>query len=139
MTKELDDRKLDEIIAEKVFEWRWVQTSGNNKMRPFFLQKSEWSVYLPHAQKAVKSEYDIPERVPHYSTSIADAWAVLEAMRERGYIPTVNYHVDDSRWHCSLRFEPKLLAADYFHGYGTAPQAICEAALSAVGASGEDS
>lgn len=97
-------RELDALVAEKVMGW-------NCELREC------------HTRKVLHSEYGGP---PHYSTDIADAWLVVEKIDQQ---VTVTKCADG--WLVTID--------DYFcHGgveimAGTAPLAICLAALKAVG------
>lgn len=72
--------------------------------------------------------------LPQYSTSIADAWLVVEKMFELGWCFDLNLY---SRYTAVFRksYLPSRANTDSFEGKeDTAPHAICLAALKAVSA-----
>lgn len=70
------------------------------------------------------------EMVPHYSTDIADAWQVVEAMRERGWHPEIRWISD---WDCKAKWWVNFGGHRLYDATAdTAPLAICRAALRAV-------
>jgi len=63
------------------------------------------------------------------STDIAAAWGVVEKMRDRGcYVAVQNCHSPETEW-CAIIADDE----DSYEGKGSAPIAICLAALKAVG------
>lgn len=106
-------RELDAKVAEKVMGW--------------------WAIMLPADDRMVASgippkEGHEREGVPHYSTSIEAAWEVVEKMHQE--------------WWFTLVQGPDGWLADFYNDMDvrhrakakTAPEAICLAALKAVGA-----
>lgn len=122
----MTDRELDALVAEKVFGWRpWVNKRGAWVVETPDGQLSEGDAYASAGSWAFF--YD--DELPRYCTDIADAWRVVEKMRER--------------WHFSIDSGLRGLTTAKFWareglGYGAcpdelAPRAICLAALRAVG------
>lgn len=129
-------RKLDALIAEKVMGWQWWQHSpnqvalpgysGNN---PRFLGDPAWItglgpdpswVIVPAVPDAPESEYD-NEMIPHYSTNIAIAWQVVEAMKARNdYRAHIFFHLLEN-------------AGCWLMSAAVVAQTICLAALKAIG------
>lgn len=148
-------RELDAEIARMVFGWVWgeitYRTGGNKPMR--------WLV--PHGdldrdRDMRLADDDTPDApnwhfmLPRYSTSVADAWAVVEAMlgRALGELTVVNVDVT-AAWHepseppyyvCLISLATSLDAAPdvptRFESVDavaeTAPVVICRAALKAA-------
>lgn len=77
------------------------------------------------AEKVMNSEFD----VPHYSTSIEAAWAVVEKMNDR-FAVSFSCCSQAVEWHCELSCSENV---HFSAKGGTAPLAICLAALDAVG------
>ena len=108
-------RELDALIAEKVMGWkvdRIVEhnnTTGDELLHIFG-----------------------PDKFPHYSTQIADAWLVVEKLGKDDWTYTIVGNSSYNR--CDLR--KWLSHNNWAHLYSdadTAPLAICLAALKAVG------
>ena len=107
-------RELDALIAEKVMGLAGVRDGKS------WLYGDNWTYH----KKGVLC------LVPHYSTQIADAWQVVEKMKEHGADEhngiTIMY--DENRWYVEF----PLPSWEYAEA-PTAPLAICLAALKAVG------
>lgn len=113
----MDTDAINRMVAEKIFGWTWSRDHATPCWRvspedPYF------------------REYDLSRHVPEFATSIADAWPVVEKMRERGgnlfCLTLMCPESDGQRWLC--------VAHDASSGSApTAPLAICLAALKAVG------
>jgi hypothetical protein len=122
---EVSDRELDALVAEKVMGWRWLKDDE----RP-----GRWLQYgtSPGRSPATGSEqvvWGMMNRLPLYSTSIADAWQVVEKMRAMGKEAEL-FWTDQG---CEVFFARE---SSIHEGYGfttTMPRAICRAALKAVG------
>lgn len=141
--KPMSEREIDALIAEKVF--------GGHSMVSFCCPECGGSHFGtgPNGNRRCHDEHDINcrwsgepgECVPKYSTDIASAWTVVENMIKSGWNPTANWHdeLDGSaglrQWHACLSKNHHDPDGIWIHGYGeTAPMAICQAALKAVGA-----
>ncbi len=92
-------RELDALVAEKVMGWNCDIGS---------------------------SSFDMPTgKLPNFSTSISDAWLVVDAMRCDFMLRQMMGH----GWECIFKLpDLKIGQADA----DTAPEAICRAALEAV-------
>lgn len=107
-------RGLDALVAEKVMGWTPIPDAPS------------WS-------EGYRDANGIPQKTRPFSTSIADAWSVVEKLRANGFeygvrsIDAFNHHVVFSR---------KREAFGEFAISDTAPHAICLAALQAVGFAG---
>lgn len=125
-------RELDALIAERVMGWKVIETDDCNGEDNFWLSKD--------GQHPFEGEYGDDLELPAYSTSIADAWKVVEKMRAaRTWDFSVSWHqgydtafgVDG--WECEIngwddtRYE-RVATSDI---QKTAPHAICLAALRA--------
>lgn len=103
-------RELDVLIAEKV-----MGKSFKDKRYP------DGSIWTGEQMR---------QAVPHYSTSIADAWEVFWLFTSR------HLWFDDATdtWHCHLDSKRNTMDHCRHHAMaGDAPHAICLAALRAVG------
>ena len=114
-------RELDAEIAEKIMDWGHVlDPLGTLTGQP-----------LPK---------ELPEHwtsgIPHYSTDISAAWQVIERMREQGWW----YTLTDERFngHFAEFRRADEHGIHHFHRViaGTAPLAICKAALACVDTDG---
>ena len=119
----MTDRELDALIAEKVMGWRDIATDGV-------------SVY-GHLPPGTEPHLNVTRagngfyHIKRYSTSIADAWEVVERMRELSFVLTLSWQSRNSEW-CAHWFYP----ADRTHKaafHKSAPRAICLAALKTIG------
>lgn len=118
-------RKLDEIIAKIIM--------GLEDVR--YRHSGYYGKKLVHGHITFGGGLDISPWVPHYSTSIADAWLVVEKMRNKKtalcllsvYEPAKN----SFQWLCKVEF----IGSDRFEfsAQDSAPLAICLAALKAMG------
>ena len=116
----MTDRELDALIAEKVMGMarcsQFMCLPEDNCRCPIHGIDVEW-----------------PERGKQWSpsTSIADAWEVVERMRELSFVLTLSWQSRNSEW-CAHWFYP----ADRTHKaafHKSAPRAICLAALKTIG------
>ena len=131
----LKGRDLDVAVAERIMGWRWLNLPDIR--RPCFKPPGEIAQFLPKfvERNTVTCSDSPPDRLPHYSTDIAAAWQVVEAMR-----PEHGFWIDGDDGY-AVEFQhgmPRM--ADYRHGRAsapTAPEAICKAALLAKLESGE--
>ena len=111
-------RDLDYLIAEKVMGWKYARNAG--------------AFYPPnlHPEQNV-----IGHEVPHYSTSIADAWRIVEKLSKQ-YQVTVSSPCDELRyWTVYLHHHGYRCFQDIKHEAESdisAPHAICLAALKAM-------
>ena len=112
---------IDKQIAEKVMggEWESLDAMTNN-----------------NSYKT--GEHEFARRINfNPSTNIADAWLVVEKMRELGY--SINIEAQQKgKWRCNIilignEWTTRIETADE----DTAPMAICLAALSALEVKGE--
>ena len=125
-------RGLDALVAERVM---------GRAVAPAVLAEVHgpgvW-LTVPGAQTTVPGHGSLPavEPCPRYSTDIAAAWQVVEAMDARGYLPQLDrLHAGDERfWRCELAAGGDGPAGSHPRAYvwedaDTAPLAICRAAL----------
>lgn len=97
-------RTIDALVAEKVIGWT---------VKPGQIGTSH----------SVKGHFISPVDVPRYSTEIAAAWEVVER-----FLP-MQLEFTIGKWECWSYAGEKLCSAEA----GTAPLAICLAALKSVG------
>lgn len=115
-------RDLDALIAEKVM--------GGNQYEAYFVKA------IDHDSASVS--YETRLTWPPYSTDIAAAWVVVDALYIHKHVMVLykeNTVMAPSGWYASFDFkypEPDK-AEDQFIWAKTAPHAICLAALKAVG------
>lgn len=119
-------RELDALVAEKVMGWVGVAE------RRQVLNLGETIVLkgLP------RNDADALIEVPLYSKRIDDAWRVVEHLTAGGFWLNSLEGKWEEMWRCS--FGQRALEPGYGQRYhqgtaGTAPHAICLAALAAVG------
>lgn len=119
-------RELDALVAEKVMGWCWIENDvGQESLQP----PIEEYAYLSRNHPVFwADDKGYTEIMPKYSTNIADAWQVVEKLRETHWIQvevgTLNIcDIGEYGKGCSTIQE----VAD------TIPLAICLAALKAVG------
>ena len=110
-------RELDKLIHEKVFGWTRMEYPA-----------------VPAWQKPTKEGTECwHAMVPHYSTYTADAYEVVEKMKEKYFMVSV-IAVKGGQYECIITSEEPTIHNDYeLYELGeTAPLAICRAALLAV-------
>lgn len=115
--------ELDRLIAEKVMGWTQVATDGVSSYGT-----------PPEDQLRERDGHGTGEghfHVPYYSTSIADAWRVVESMAKEGFEPSLDF--EGGRWKVCV-FEEGYIIAGY--AAESAPLAICLCALKAKGVGG---
>lgn len=112
-------RELDALVAEKVMGWISWRNGREETLNP----------PLNESEERVHGIYPKPE-IPHYSTSIADAWQVVEAFDVYHISKTIV--VPPARWfHATLtRFDKDQFGAEAGESI---PHAVCLAALAACG------
>lgn len=122
-------RELDKVIGERVMGWKWLNAPAVGE--PFMLSPEQISRYTPEfvEQNTVKDcDLDAPSRLPHYSTSIADAWLVVEKLRERESIARSN-GASDQAWVSFVWNLPMSRHGIHYMLFSLTPLAICLAAL----------
>ena len=106
-------RELDAEVAEKVFGWK--------------LLNEAWGPYRWQGDKGRNA-------LPAFSTSIEDAWRVVDNMSRRNFYFDIDNHY---KYHAQGYWEAAFGGlSDAAHHIGiadTAPMAICLAAIKAVG------
>ena len=126
-------RALDDLVAEAVFGWRWV-TNAHGRQG----WASNGDGYICGPDKAWDGVWVAPA-TPPYSTDIAAAWAVVEAMTDRGAAIDVTHCLPGwpgEQWWCRIyggKIEYPTPACERSARGVTAPHAICLAALAALG------
>lgn len=129
-------RERDAMIAHLFFDWRWVEGEGPVRLG---LTSSHWLLPTGKELSQVSSEeaetlnlYTTPatfslKSLPHYSTDIGAAWALIE-----GY-DQVDLRLLGGEWVCTLRFQragDSMVEASA--RAETASLAICRAAYKAT-------
>jgi hypothetical protein len=134
-------RELDALVAEKVMGARWnpipsKAESGMDYPEEHWLQFSEGGWVL--AARFPSGKQRATPSLGHYSTSIADAWLVLEQLErdERRILSEITRRMSTFGTHfiyavvlrqCTAPFPDNWWAEE-----ATAPLSICVAALKAV-------
>lgn len=119
-------RELDALVAEKVMGWKWCENDiGKESLQP---PSEEYAFLSPNHPVFWADEKGYTKIMPHYSTNIADAWKVVEKMRENFW---VQVDVGDIIL-CSMG-EYGFVCSTIQAEAETAPLAICLAALKAMG------
>jgi hypothetical protein len=113
-------RELDALIAEKVFGEPNPpkKVSGASEQTAWMLNGAYIPSWLPRP----------------FSTQIADAWLVVETMKDKGWSCKIIYHEHDD---CLCEFwggiEGNPFWSEIVNHQSSIPLAICLAALKAVG------
>ena len=125
-----EGRKIDEIIADKIFELPQI--------RKVYLKLSYDLVYNVWADKPDKNCLYVS--VPEYSTDIAEAWKVIEKVRQidNCWCPNIywddNDGIGDGFWVCNFIYYGKS-EEEYKECQShdkSASLAICRASLKAI-------
>ena len=143
-------------VAEKVMgETLWVEQRGGYEyiIVQHEGEREPWFAYQNgEKRKANYSRLEVPiNEMKHivtpglkrYSTRIEDAWLVVERMLELGWRIEIGSIGEQGEWYCAmagplpdplglLKSDQVLLASDVCIESGTAPEAICRAALAAM-------
>lgn len=115
-------RALDALVAEKVMGAKPVKTVWGKEK-----QYSCWSLGEPDWYDD-QGASELFNPLPSYSTDIAAAWEVVAALQATRHVH-ISDTDDGSRWVCEFIYGgPNALAEG-----STLPEAICLAALKAVG------
>ncbi len=125
-------RELDALIAEKVMGWTRNQWKG-------MLEKTDFCVLCGITCRAgnhPRIEHDFCRTgksivAPEYSTSIADAWLVVEKMQSNAWAANVLTHEADDNM-CEFWKLNDLNFPVCVNHQASVPLAICLAALKAV-------
>lgn len=122
-------RELDALIAEKIIGWKWINHPGFDE--PFMFSPEQVKGFIPEfvaAHTVENCDRNAPDRLPHYSTSIADAWLVVEKLRERESIARSN-GASDQAWVSFVWNLPMSRHGIHYMLFSLTPLAICLAAL----------
>lgn len=109
-------RALDVLVAEKVMGWGPIEPPSPHE--PVAFQKRYWENYSDH--RTLPADHPLSGlavSVPRYSTDIAAAWKIVDALRERRI--------------GGAEMRTALSLAHFYSGPMVAA-AICRAALTAV-------
>lgn len=121
-------RELDAQVAEHVMGWVWW-VSGDTGQRAIFADdyRPFWFTQRASGDEPLCRDHDAS--VPHYSTDIKEAWAVVEKMQANGWaFEYQNIHMHDAVFSLRRGNRARVHADDC----ETAPLAICHAALAAA-------
>lgn len=153
-------RDLDALVAGRVLGWRWWRfqphwytaelvdgkaaiVSGASDKPPhrYFAREPTNDPKLPQWDATpwdgVEELAVTGQGPPPYSTDIAAAWEVVEAMHAKGEVLSLIYCCGDKPPWDKLRYRACFRHSDSFAVDDAAPLAICHAALLAVAAEGK--
>lgn len=113
---ELSGAELDRLIAERVMNWQPV--TGQTALAPFAYKRPDGHIVHPYS-------------APHYSSSIDAAMEVVGKLRERGLQVSIRSWEGAVPW--SVKFISYRSKEEVEEDGDNLPEAICNAALAAVG------
>lgn len=124
ITKEdvgMNNREIDALVAEKVMgleiiRGEGVRYAGPNGFDNMYIEMGSWN-------GESQTKY-----VPLYSTRIQDAWQVVDKMKSNGWYALI---VEAEK--TGVCFDSNLHDETVTHDCDSIPEAICFAALKAVG------
>ena len=141
----LTPRERDALVAEKVMGW--VIDPGACHDDPteihtaFLFDPAQYPDAYPSVSHGLRPERS-DQFVPHYTTQIARAWEVVEKMQSMNHQQDIHIQCLHGKWDVSMchfeRNEEQMEWGDWTINAPTAPEAICKAALRAVGVKIED-
>ena len=111
-------RELDALVAERVMGWKYLPAGAHPN-----LHSEAWT-----NDDGASAVFDPPP----YSTSIQDAWQVVEKMRGRQRIAQEN-NTSDQAWVKFVWALPMAQHGVHYMLFNLTPEAICLAALNSVG------
>ena len=123
-------RELDALVAEKVMGWREVRCNVGGNI-PYGEPDDDWNrdarADPAHGFTGIPRVHR--EEVPDYSTSIAEAWLVVEKLSGQ-FAVNLSCTSQPVRWLCEFSRSENV----WFNAHGRTPaEAICLAALKAIG------
>lgn len=136
--KDLSDRELDALVAEKVFGWEWVEdlpSRTGNRRGGKFLGSPGFSDRNPSMARTARCKHLAEwcyNDVENYSTDIGAAWKVVEKIQSTGLVFEISSLLNGG-YNAGFYKEP-YGDGKCVLGIKEAPRAICLAALKAVGA-----
>ena len=128
-------REIDTRVAVEVMGARWEDRTPKGRKKELLMIGGRGAAYDDGTEIHYYGTVG-RETLPHYSTSIADAWLVVEKMRGLGWwLRLSSPFQDGSLWNAG--FTPAGTTGwngtpDHNFASDTAPEAICLAALEAV-------
>jgi hypothetical protein len=114
----MNNRMIDGLIAELLFDWEWHESEYMEIKRKMLIppigdEKRLWT--------GMWGENGVPNYCPYYSTSLTDAWLIVEKLKQEDQYLFRLENGDLYDYECWF---------DNYRGEGnTAPMAICMAAL----------
>lgn len=113
-------RALDYAVAEQVFGWKRGKRWGNGN--------GEW--IFPQGETYFRNDWD---GTPNYSTDIAAAWSVVEKLAKNGHNLTMRQYAYHRTYASFGAGDWEDLEFEEGNGEYCTPEAICLAAMKAVG------
>ena len=130
-------RELDALVAEKVMGWVFNLPPPSNKYYCLEAKAKYGDASHPVWVKTHDGyQCGLCNSIPDYSTSIAEAWGVVEKLKSMGLAVWVGYEAGEWVCMCGEEIDFVLLPEISPDSQGwaeTAPLAICLTALKAVG------
>ena len=136
---QLSGRELDFAIAERFFNFRWFHcVAGTGVVRNQFFhaeladtwRRLGWTL-TEIAGQPPPDQLNDDSNTPRYSESIEAAMRVVERMQARDWNVSIkDDHDVDAIWDVEFRYDNRC-----WHEYADSlPEAMCRAALAAIGA-----
>lgn len=127
-------KELDALIAEKIFDWRWV-TGILAFDHPCIISPERYKDKLDYI-KDTNNHGNYIGQFLQYSTDMSNAWEIVLNLADRGYAPNLIYD-DNGHWALSLSGYQDVAPCTgvtawiYYQELwcDTAPLAICKASL----------
>lgn len=130
-------RELDALVAEKVMGATWTHQERWPGGPADIMKLPDGSGGVLAERRCTDGRVLLAGGLRPYSTSISDAWEVVEKLAEHGFWLRLTFktvvHDDDARWEAWFRCVQAGVRGDHVEHEPTAPHAICLAALKAVG------
>lgn len=120
-------REMDTLVAKKVFGWD-VHSEILGGLEVYYTVHHEPLKDCPEELRAVTGQIII-KRVPDFSTDIAAAWEVVEKLGNMGYTINIQWKGKGRVYENTAEVSITSNIYTVGHGIGTAPIAICKAAL----------
>lgn len=122
----MENREIDALIAEKLFNWEWNKVNDDRQMLvpPLDNERRFWT--------GMWENNGIPHYLPRYSTNITDAWEIVEKLhltitpKWKVFKTNTSGTHGDTRWIGTTNNQ-------VWSKHDSLPMAICKAALKSVG------
>jgi len=115
-------REMDSLISEKVMGWGNIRSGVWVGNPPSYMNNTGWRF----------GDHRDWEEIPCYSTDIKTAWSLIEKLGQMGYTGHIEWKGADREYAHTAEVVVNKSICMVGHAVGTAPLAICRAALMAV-------